>query len=123
MIKRNTILESVLTGLLLSVALVVLLNIPSHKSNSNHGDRQISAVEVDGGVPDQETPKEVFRESRATPQIPSVISVEVGRELLCLITVIYSDDEVLPIYKPDVPLPLTKFFFTLFRLVISPNAP
>ena len=124
MTRHGTILESVLVGLGLSVILIVLLNL----SLRPEVDRSVKSAPLSeyaaAGLPQQEeSPAGLeLRVMDSTPNVPSAVQVEVGREVLCLLTIVYTEITFYE-YKPDVPIRLSKFFLTLFRTVISPNAP
>lgn len=59
----------------------------------------------------------------SSSSLPSAISIEVGRETLCLFEIIFEDEIEFWDYQQSVPITLTKFFRTLLEVIISPNAP
>jgi hypothetical protein len=121
MIRKSNIIESFLLGLGLSVAFIVLLNMSDIRSKSlTNSGVHISATPQ---ASDESSNDEQVVAFDVTGNIPAVVHVEGAREFLCLFSILFVQDIFIPDYKPDVPLPLTKFFLTLFRTVISPNAP
>lgn len=125
LVKRHqTIFESIVVGLGLSVILIVLLNL-SLTPDSNKSANPSPLTEYAAAVPasSEGPPAEELRAIDFTPNVPSALQVEVSREILCLLTILYTEEIIFYVYEPDVPIRLSKLFFTLFRTVISPNAP
>jgi hypothetical protein len=123
--KNHVVLESILLGIGIAIAVILLLNLTSLKKeesrrNLNSGGIIASSTE---NFPQQDIPSEELRVNPGSGNIPPAINVKVSREVLCLFTIVFEEDFEHDEYQPDIPLPLTKLFLTLFRTVISPNAP
>jgi hypothetical protein len=120
-IRKSNVIESFVLGIGLSVVFIVLLNMSGIRSKS----LTTSAVEISATpqASDEPSKDEQLVAFDVTGNIPAVVYVEGARDFLCLFSILFVQDIFIPDYKPDIPLPLTKFFLTLFRTVISPNAP
>jgi hypothetical protein len=120
--EQRKAIMSMLIGLVISASLLVLLNLQAYgQSDKCHKSSTEIAARTD--LPNQEIPTEEVRAVYQNANIPSVIHVEVDRQILCLFVLSRHINIEYPKYEPVVPLPLSKHFRTLFRAVISPNAP
>jgi hypothetical protein len=120
--KSNVITASIL-GILISVVLILLINVTSRQECDSKWSFSILELAADDTLPDDNKPHEVLRASDSTGNIPAPVCVEAGRDLLCIFTIIFDDKLGFHNYQRDIPQPLTKLFFVLFRTFISPNAP
>jgi hypothetical protein len=122
MISKSNSIESFLLGVGLSVAFMILLNI---SDGGGHATMKSSSFEVSATpiAPQNASNDEELVSLDVSGYIPAVVQVEAAREFLCIFSILFLHEIFIPDYKPDVPLPLAKFLFTLFRTVISPNAP
>jgi hypothetical protein len=120
--NKDILIESIFFGLVIATAFILLLNFTGNKEKSFKTGKHSSEIAAKKDFPPTDGPIEEIRASNPSGSIPSAIFIEVGRQILCLFTIVYEVD-VEFLYEPEVPLPLTKFFTTLFRTFISPNAP
>lgn len=121
--NREIIIESTFLGIVIAIALILLLNFTSSKEQIVKTGKHSTAIALKKDVPVRNAPTEEVRSARAIGSIPSVVVIEVDRQILCLFTILYEVDVAFVQYETNVPLPLIKFYFTLFRTFISPNAP
>ena len=121
--NRDILIESIFCGLVIAIAFILLLNFTAHTDQSSKTGKHSSEISAKKDFPASDAPIEEIRASIPSGSIPSAIFLEVGRQILCLFTIVFEIDVEFLKYEPDVPLPLTKFFTILFRTFISPNAP
>jgi hypothetical protein len=121
--ERGMIVKSMLVGLIISASFLLLLNLQSYGRQVDAHHSSPTEIAAKTCLPNQEIPSEEVRAVHQNANIPSAIHVQVVRELLCLFVLLHDVKLEYPRYEPEVPLPLSKHFITLFRAVISPNAP
>ena len=118
--KDNILLRSFVTGLLLSVILILFQIVFSGKpTNGNH----VKIIKLEKS---SEHPVETNGEAKFSVKSSSLHSsghVEITRETLCLVEVIFKLNITLDEWRISVPLPLLGYLRTLFTSLISVNAP
>ena len=121
--NREILIESTFLGIVIAIALILLLNFSSRKEQILKDGKHSTAIALKNHIPVPAAPTEEIRSAKATGSIPSTVLIQVDRQILCLFTIVYEVDVAFVKYEPNIPLPLIKFYFTLFRTFISPNAP
>jgi hypothetical protein len=119
---RKSITNSILAGLIISASFLLLLNLQAcGRTEKVH--KYSTAIAAKATAPNHAPPQEEVRAVRHHAYIPSQVYVHVGQEILCLFILSYCIHVEHPAYEPEITFPLSKHFLTLFRAVISPNAP
>jgi hypothetical protein len=121
--NRHILIESTFLGVVIAIAFILLLNFTGRKHQTLKAGKHSSEITARKDFPTPDAPTEKICASNPSGSIPSAVIIEVGRQVLCLFTINYEVDVEFLADEPDAPLPLTKFFFKLFRTFISPNAP
>jgi hypothetical protein len=123
--QENTLLQSVLTGIIISCILVffhiVLSASPGGISRPNDNHTKIIKYEINSELP--VNTKEEAKFSARPTSLHSTGNVEICRETLCIFEILFSVEINLDQYQISVPLPLTGYLLTLFASAISVNAP
>jgi hypothetical protein len=121
--NRDILIESTSLGIVIAVALILLLNFTARKEQLSKAGLHSVEITTKSDFPSPGTQTKKISAYNPGASIPSAVFIEAGRQVLCLFTIDFEVDVQFLEHKPDAPLPLTKFFFTLFRTFISPNAP
>ena len=124
MIRLTSTIESTLLGSIVAVGLLFLLNTndPDERLHPDATGRKLLDIRSASPVPDAPSHPEILKANTLPAHVPSGVCVEVSRELLVLYAIGFENDNI-PSLDFDVPAPSYKLFLTLFRTLISPNAP
>jgi hypothetical protein len=114
--KKQTIhLLTVILGTILALAIVfsqVFLSQPTTAKNTVKTEQQKK----------DSTPSEDFHISAPSITLPSSVHVHLNLDIYCLFEILLGEKPE-EFYLEDLPLYTQRFFQTLFRVIISPNAP
>lgn len=118
--KDNILLRSFVTGLLLSVILILFQIVFSGKPTTGNHVKIIKFEKT------SQHPVETKGEAEFSIKSSSLHSsgyVEISRETLCLLQVLFKVSVKVDEWRISVPSPLLGYLRTLFTSIISVNAP
>jgi hypothetical protein len=114
--KNEIRITSLIIGSLLSVV-IVCSQFFQFQIKSNHPEKQAKTEQQES-----KTPSEQVVLSLPSFSLPSSIQVALNLDAYCLFEILFEENETAD-SSTDSPLYPKKFFITLFRVIISPNAP
>jgi hypothetical protein len=90
-------------------------------SSTKPSEAAFFALKEHHAVP--EIPSHVISELDHSNGLPSYSNISVTKDLLCLFEISFCEADIIYPLSRDVPIATTDLFQTLFKVIISPNAP
>lgn len=116
--KRKVQFGMLAVGLITVLAIVLSQIFCSQQNNSLKKETRQEQNTADAG---DESDSQVYYSPLSS--LPSSVYATPNLETFCLFEILFNEKDEPENYDISVPLPLNKFFHTLFRAIISPNAP
>jgi hypothetical protein len=121
----NTLLQSLLTGIIISCILIFFQIVFSADTTShNHAsDNHEKFIKYETKTELPVDTKNEAKFSAKSCSLPSTGNIEICREPLCIFEILFSVNINLDQYQVSLPLPLPGYLLILFTSAISVNAP
>jgi hypothetical protein len=120
----KALFEWIMMGIAIACIIILVQHFSAKQDSSPVNTLQLKHFSAKNALPFSEPSENKVTVSLQSKSFHTTTYVEVTRQGLCLFEILFSEDKVKSdFYKVDVPIPLTKLFQTLFKAIISPNAP